>query len=177
MRFPYMSTTIALTGPESCGKSWLAVKFSSKYKGTLVTEFSRDYLNCKMGSYEQEDLFIMAEIHHRILLEQAKSDLVVCDTDMLTYYIWNKIKYNDDSDVLRSFWLQTIPDFYLLTYPDIAWQFDPLRESPHQRFTLFNAYLREIQELRCPYAIVTGQGNLRFVNAEFAVLSFISKNT
>ncbi len=171
-----MSKTIVLTGPESCGKSWLAVQFSNKYKGTLIPEYSREYLARTKAAYEQEDLFKMAETHRSQLLQQAKSHLVVCDTDLLTYYIWNKVKYKEDNRQLLNWWLETLPDFYILTYPDIKWQFDPLRESPQLRQELFNLYRRELESQKLPYGIVTGNGMLRFARAEFFVLSYFSKS-
>ena len=45
---------------------------------------------------------------------------------------------------------------HLLTYVDIPWEDDPLREHPHEREMLFNLYEDELKRLKVPYAIIKG---------------------
>ena len=45
-------------------------------------------------------------------------------------------------------------DVYLLCYPDLAWEPDPVRENPNIREYLFEWYEREVQALDVPYYIV-----------------------
>jgi hypothetical protein len=45
-------------------------------------------------------------------------------------------------------------DVYLLCYPDLPWEPDPVRENPTIREYLFDWYEREVQALGVPYYIV-----------------------
>ena len=47
---------IAVTGPESSGKTTLSRSLSEHFKTPYITEFSRTYLEKKNGSYNQADL-------------------------------------------------------------------------------------------------------------------------
>ena len=45
-------------------------------------------------------------------------------------------------------------DHYLLLYPDIAWQDDPVRENGDIREELFHQYEEEILRTHVPYTII-----------------------
>ena len=56
-------------------------------------------------------------------------------------------------------------DLYLLCYPDIPWEPDPLRENPDNREELFELYLKTLKDYKLPSQVVKGLGNVRFENA------------
>ena len=53
---------IAITGPESSGKTTLAKKLSTNFKKSiLVNEFAREYLKTVNGKYTYSDLIKIAK--------------------------------------------------------------------------------------------------------------------
>ena len=49
---------IAITGPESSGKTTLANELTNHYDATLVSEYSREYLEHTQGAYEEKEVII-----------------------------------------------------------------------------------------------------------------------
>jgi nicotinamide riboside kinase len=48
---------------------------------------------------------------------------------------------------------------------DLPWEFDPLREHPHQRRFLFDRYKTELDKSRFNYRVISGVGEDRLRNA------------
>ncbi len=128
---------IIFTGPESTGKTVAATKYAKDTSLPLVVEYARAYLEKKGGSYRLSDLYTILEEQYKLEeIAQAKSDLIVCDTDWLTIHIWAKDKYN--KEIRPPF---DIADrYYILCPPDIPWEADPLREHPEDRERLYELY-------------------------------------
>ena len=162
---------VALTGPESCGKTTLATQLSGYYKAPVVPEYAREFLSKTQGKYSYEDLEIIAREQLR-LLESAKIQnphLLFTDTELTVIKIWSEIKFNQLSPwIKQQYELQKI-DLYLLCQPDIPWEEDPLRESKNNRAEIFNRYKEELDLANRPYAIISGAGDERLNNALAAV--------
>ncbi len=60
-------------------------------------------------------------------------------------------------------------DLFLLCYPDLPWEFDPLRENPDNREDLFILYKKTLDSLNLPYSLINGQGDQRLKKAIKAV--------
>ena len=76
-----MSLNIVITGPESAGKTELAVILSKKIGLPLVTEIARDYLSQRMGSYLPSDLLSISELQYRQESVMRVDRGFVADTD------------------------------------------------------------------------------------------------
>ena len=59
-----------------------------------------------------------------------------------------------------------LPDYYLLCYPDIPWEYDPQRENPNDRVELFEIYRAKIVSLGVDYQIVKGDSVARLKNSK-----------
>lgn len=158
---------IVVTGPESSGKSLLAARLARHFSTLWTTEVAREYLAEHGADYGPEDLLCLAKLQAQQSQELAESslELVFDDTDLLTYRIWFLEKYGRPSPEIEAMPLEG--DLYLLCVPDLAWAADPLREYPREadrqrHFELHKAILE--QEGR-PYALVSGQGSARTMNA------------
>jgi NadR type nicotinamide-nucleotide adenylyltransferase len=158
---------IAITGPESTGKSLLASKLAGHYHTAFVPEFARDYINNLQRPYNQEDILEIARGQVRTENEAAKKakGFLFCDTELIVTKIWSEVKYgNCDPWILDSIEKQKY-DLYLLCYIDIPWEDDPQREHPHMREKLFQLYFDELTERNLPFAVVSGLGEKRLAGA------------
>ena len=79
--------------------------------------------------------------------------------------------YDWIDDALR----QSSIDLYLLCYPDIPWEPDPLRENGGpMRKRLYGMYKSTLVDYGIPYRIIRGNGDERINNAIFAVQEHIN---
>lgn len=158
---------IAVTGPESTGKSQLAQQLAEYFNESWVPEYSREYLKLTGGKYHFKDILAIAKGQYKneqIAIKSARN-LLFCDTDFLVTYIWEKVKYGKVHKWLHDK-LVTVPyDYTLLCNIDLPWEFDPLREHPDDRDMLFSLYLDELKTRNVKYAIVEGTGDDRLKNA------------
>ena len=157
---------VGIIGPESTGKSTLATYLARRYGGVLVPEYAREYMErlAPTNTYTYEDVVTIAEqqvnflhkLHAAILNANLESheDVVFFDTELIITKVWFMHKFGKCPNFLLEAIAQYPMDVYLLCYPDMVWQPDPVRENPNIREFLFDWYEREIQELGIPYYII-----------------------
>lgn len=170
---------IAVTGPESSGKSELSKGLAAHFRAPMAGEFARTFLAASQGHYTKDDLIEIC--HGQIALEEeaiAKAnDLVVFDTDMLVLKIWALFRFGSiPQEIERAHSLRRY-DLRLLCKPDLPWTPDPFRESPDQseRDLLFSIYEKQLVDMRVPFTIVSGTGTQRLHNAIEGIDAFLEK--
>ena len=158
---------IAITGPESTGKSSICEALQLHFGGIVVPEFAREFLSNKTDRYTFEDVEFIA--HEQLKREQmafdAQHEFLFCDTDLLVMRIWMEHVFRKCPQWIIEESLGKQYDFTLLMDIDLPWEDDPLREHPHQRELLFQKYLEALQQTKRPFAIVRGNGEGRIQNA------------
>jgi nicotinamide riboside kinase len=155
---------IIFTGAESSGKTTSALLISKQYDLQIVHEYAREYLENLGKAYVVEDLFSISETqqYNENLLFQNNDKSIVCDTDVLTIYLWAKIKYGIDSKILFENFVDNLKDkIYLLCAPDLKWDYDILRENPGDRDKIHAEYLNTLVRYNADFVIIDGQGNER----------------
>jgi NadR type nicotinamide-nucleotide adenylyltransferase len=164
---------VAITGPESTGKSWLAGHLADHYKTVWVKEFARDYLAGIERPYTYSDILTIArgQLHseNEISEKLNNGQVLFCDTEFIVTKIWCQVKYGYCHQFIHSLVKRRHYDLYLLCDIDLPWESDPLREHPHQRQYLFDLYRNELESNKFPYVIIRSMGNLRLENAVKAV--------
>ena len=162
-----MLRRIAITGPESTGKTQLAKDLALHFKTNWVPEFSREYLEGLEEKYTLEDIISIAkgQLVREEEIARKTSSLLFCDTDLTVTKIWSQYVFDTCPDWIEEQFLQHRYDLYLLCYPDIEWKTDPLRENPVDRLSLFERYKEELEKSGFNYEIVKGRGDARLKNA------------
>ena len=151
---------VGIIGPESTGKSALARYLAKRYKGVLVEEYARRYVEEKgttKVSYEELCEIARRQIEEIKAVSYQLSDISFFDTELIVTKVWFEYVFGHVPEWLNEA-IKTYPmDVYLLTYPDIAWVPDPARSngSDEIRKELFDRYESEIQALDIPYYIIT----------------------
>jgi nicotinamide riboside kinase len=161
----------ACVGPESTGKTTLCDQLANHFNGLIVPEFAREYLDKKNGIYEESDLLTIAknqlELENRIISKATGP--VFCDTDILVIMVWYQFKYRKRDKIIEDLFDQQQPRKYLLTYPDLKWEPDPLRENPNDLHQIFKMNEIGLKTIGADYRIIKGQGDERLSNAVEAV--------
>ncbi len=154
-----MKTFFVFTGPESSGKTSLSSQLAEELGLSWVPEYARSYLDGKTLRYTLQDLDTIAE--NQIMLElDAVGQYIICDTDLLTLYIWKREVFKEDDPALLEP-LRKHNRHYLLCKPNIPWVPDPLRENPFDRERLFDIYVTAIEKSGIPFTVLD---NLDYYN-------------
>ena len=154
---------IALFGPESTGKTTLSKQLAHHYDTVWVREYAREYLQEKWNNSrktcELEDILPIAYGQMALENKAAKraDKVLICDTDLLETMVYSEQFYDGIADEkLRKAADENSYDLYLLTYIDTPWEEDDLRDRPHQRLEMFNAFEHALQAYNKPYLLLKG---------------------
>ncbi|MEQ8323483.1 MAG: ATP-binding protein [Vicingaceae bacterium] len=162
---------IAITGPESTGKTTLATALSLELGLPLSNEYARLFLEINDGTYTEPDLVFMAKEQYLLNDKLDTGCGIIADTEMMVFVVWSQVKYGRCSEKIIELFKGQRFDHYLLCYPDLPWENDMLRESPlfEDRIALFNEYRSQFEKARLPYHVVKGNGLKRLANALTAI--------
>ena len=158
---------ISIVGPESTGKSTLAKQLGDYFSAQKVAEFAREYLGERNGLYVESDLIQIAK--GQLKLEQNAlhhlPSYLICDTDLVVIKVWQEFKYGRPNTEIDKLLQMQGNRIHLLTYPDLDWTSDPLRENPNELLDIFNKYVNVLDSIKANYFVVKGTSDKRFQNA------------
>jgi NadR type nicotinamide-nucleotide adenylyltransferase len=170
-----MISRIAITGPESTGKSWLTEHLALHFNTKFVPEFAREYIENLNRPYAFDDIEIIAK--HQLLLEKKAMEeangLLFVDTDFFVTKIWSDFVYHKCCPWILEQLRNHRYDLHLLCDIDLPWEFDPQREHPNQRKELFDIYKMELETAHRPFEIISGTGEARLESAINAISKHI----
>ena len=174
---------ICITGPESTGKTTLVDELSGIFNAVSVPEYAREYLKKLNIPYNIEDLKKIAtgqlDLKNSIVKEfidskdDSESGVVFFDTDLITISIWMSDKFGTSDKILEQNILENVADYYLILYPDLKWEYDPLREDKDRLKEIFEMYVSYLNKLNVSYSIIRGQGEQRTKSAVQAINSHL----
>lgn len=163
---------VVLFGPESTGKTTLSEQLARHYHTVWVPEYAREYLQDKWNNErktcEPHDLLPIAEGQMRLENELTKkaTNILICDTDLLETKVYSEAYYIGDCDpVLEKYALQNSYDLYLLTYIDIPWEADDLRDKPNEREEMFSYFKGTLDKYGKNYITLKGDKKTRLEKA------------
>ncbi|MEP2058305.1 MAG: ATP-binding protein [Maribacter litoralis] len=163
---------VVLFGPESTGKTTLSEQLARHYHTVWVPEYAREYLQDKWNNErktcEPHDLLPIAEGQMRLENNLAKkaTEILICDTDLLETKVYSEAYYVGDCDpVLEKYALQNTYDLYLLTYIDIPWEEDDLRDKPNEREEMFNYFKDTLEKYGKNFITLKGNKKQRLNKA------------
>ena len=155
------SHLVSIVGPESTGKTTLAKDLASIRNGVWLPEYAREALEDTNYTENQVHVVSREQLHRERDFVCAEPRFGVLDTDGVVLRVWFAEKYGYVPTYIDRHLEQQAARSYLLTYPDLPWEFDPQRESESDLPRLFEVYERVLSELGFDYAIVKGSGQAR----------------
>ncbi len=161
---------VAVVGPESSGKTTLAMQLARSLDAPWLPEFARSYLDGRVD-YSEADLERIArgQLAGELALIEADHPIVVLDTDLIVIHVWWQERYGHVPTWVAGQLRRQAPRKYLLAKPDLPWQPDPLRESPTDRDRLFGIYQATLDGYGYPFTEIAGEGDARYRLAEACV--------
>lgn len=157
---------IVTFGPESTGKTSLAKALAAYYDTQWVPEFAREYLQKKYDDAGEicapEDLLpiVKGQLTSENELVKKANKVLFCDTNPLETYVYGEAYYsNFENRRLKEIVDKTHYDLYLLTYIDVPWEADDLRDKPEEREEMFERFELALKTRNLPYGVI--KGNLK----------------
>lgn len=167
---------IAFIGPESTAKSSLCSQLALHYDTEWVPEFSREYISKLNRPYTFDDVLhcIKMQLEEEKKVIQRNSKLIFTDNEVINGMVWLLDKYNVYPEWVETTINEGPYDLYLLTYPDIDFIADEVRENETRRMYFYEWYKRELEKRNFNYRIITGSGEERFRNTLKFVEDFLN---
>lgn len=165
--------SIVVTGPESSGKSELCRDLAAHFQCSWVPEYAREYLETNGPVYGFKDLEKMMAGQLQLIEAQKNEALKIIDTDLVNYAVWSTRVFGFLPEKLEERLMEMRPTVYLLCFPDLRWEPDPLRENPHDRLAIFKEHQQWIEKTGVPYRIIKGQKKERLKNTLDALEEFL----
>lgn len=163
---------IVLFGPESTGKTTLSEQLARHYHSVWVPEYAREYLQDKWNEQrktcEPNDLLPIAEGQMRLENKLAKkaNKVLICDTDLLETKVYSEAYYIGHCDpILEKYAVENTYDLYFLTYIDVPWEKDDLRDKPAERERMFQYFKDTLDRYNRNYVLLKGDKNTRLKTA------------
>ena len=167
---------VCVIGPECTGKTVLSEALAARLNTVWVEEYARAYLNRLSIPYVEADLVKIA--HGQLRMEDEwindAKKILVCDTNLIVIKVWSEFKFGKCDKIILDLIAERKYDLYLLTYIDVPWTADPLREHPDRREELYNIYLDEMKAQPVPFVEIKGNEQQRLEQAMEAIGKYIT---
>lgn len=153
---------IAVSGPESSGKSFTSEYLARVFDGWVVPEFAREYIDRLDRDYNYQDILNIAkaqiDIEQKVTADAIKEevDIIFFDNELINTRIWCEEIYQTCDEFITQAIMEADYDHYLLMRPDIAWEPDPQRENPTDRDRLFQLHINYLEKFKKSYTILEG---------------------
>ncbi len=169
---------IAVTGPESTGKSTIAENLAQHYKTVWVPEYARTYIGSLNRPYTLNDIEEIAKGQRTLEKEAEKKagGLLISDTDMLVLKIWSEHAFGKCPALIQELLAEQTFNLYLLMGVDMPWEPDPQREHPHLRQFFHEWYRRELETRQAHFTQVSGSYEERFRQACQQIDALLKQN-
>jgi len=168
---PYFVKRVCVFGPESTGKSTLAINLARHFRTLSVPEWARTMISHRNDDLLESDLplFARGQAAAEDALARQAYRLLFVDTDALISAIWSDWLYGRCDDSILKIANSRQYDLYLLTDVDVPWVADPQRYLPEKRMEFFERCKAELDKRSRPYVIVRGTWDERMATAVQAV--------
>lgn len=153
--------TICLYGPESVGKTTLGAELALDFNGIFVPEVSKDMVFS--NDFTLNDIIEIGKAQTAAILKAQKQNtqLVICDTDLITTEIYSKIYLNNVPEILYDLEKKLHFDIYFLLDIDVPWVPDGLRDLGNRREEVYNIFKNELEKRGINYWKVKGNWKAR----------------
>ncbi|QLE01407.1 ATP-binding protein [Galbibacter sp. BG1] len=174
---------VVMFGPESTGKTTLAQALAKHYHTQWVPEFMRSYLQEKWDNEkkvcEPKDMLPIAkgQVALENKISNSAQNILFCDTNLLELKVYSEAYYNGFCEpIIEKYALQHKYDLYFLTYIDVPWEKDDLRDKPNDREAMFSKFESALKTNNLNYVLLTGDFKTRMQTAINHVEKLIKKN-
>jgi len=158
---------VLICGPESTGKSELALALAKAYRGIAVPEYAREYVEKLEGPCSYSDVEHVARRQQESYLRTSMpGKYVFFDTWLIITRVWFEVAFNEVPSWIDEEISKASFDMVLLCHTDLPWVSDGVRENGGKmREVLQERYRALIRKAGWKCSTVSGVGEERTTNA------------
>jgi NadR type nicotinamide-nucleotide adenylyltransferase len=163
---------IVITGPESTGKTTLAMQLAELYNGRYIPEFAREYVEKLPHHYTFDDVEAIAntQLDQYQSTKSGSEQMFFFDTWLIITKVWFNWVFGRTPEWLENKIHECPIDLFLLCLPDLPWEADAVRENGGEnRLKLFDQYRNELNLYGFKYVEIGGSGEVRLQSAIDAI--------
>ena len=168
---PYFVRRVCLFGPESTGKTTLALQLADRFGTVCAPEYGRTYTDTFGTRCEPDDLRRIAAGHLAGVeaAARAANRILVCDTDPVLTGVWSQMLLGARDPWFDAF--DDLCDLYLLTDIDVPWADDGTRYFPgdDERRRFFGLCELELERRGARFVRLSGPPASRLEQAVAAI--------
>jgi len=167
-------------GPESTGKTTLAIQLAEYYKTVWVPEFARDYLQEKWNKNQLicdvDDMLPIAygQTKFENYGQSIANKYLFCDTNLMVTKVFSEVYYGYCDPSLDKAAQEHEYDMFFLTDIDVPWEKDDLRDKPEGRKSVFEVFKKSLIDNKKPFITLSGDKALRLQKA-IAIIDDLAK--
>lgn len=153
---PFFVKKICFYGPESTGKSTMALKMAQLYQTVSVPEVARELII--NNDLSADDFIKIAIAQNQRVIAQTKiaNKILFCDTDIITTQIYAQHYLGVYLPELDEYERAISYDQYFLMNTDVAWVADGLRDLGDRRAEMFKIFKQCLIDRNIDFIEVVG---------------------
>jgi len=153
---PHFVKKVCIYGPESTGKSTLAMKLADRYHTEYVPEVAREFIDS--NDFTIDDIIKIGLAHFNRIEEKTKTanKILICDTDVITTQIYCRHYLNVIPDILYDLEKKVNFSKYFLLDIDVPWIADGLRDLGRHREFMMKTFRDELIQRGITFVPVKG---------------------
>jgi HTH-type transcriptional regulator, transcriptional repressor of NAD biosynthesis genes len=158
---PYFVKKICFYGPESTGKSSMAIHMAHLYETAFVPEVARELLIT--NDFSVADIIRIGHAHFERIQQnvQHANKFLMCDTDAITTQLYAQYYLGTVPQVLYELEKKVEYAHYFLFDIDVPWVEDGLRDLGHLRKEMFDLFEEALAARKLNYTVVRGDWDQR----------------
>lgn len=163
---------VVLYGPESTGKTTLAKQLAAHYNTNWVPEYMRTYLENKtlvpgeeIVAYDELETIAKGQISSENTSIKTANKFLFCDTNLLELQVYAEHYFGKYPRALATYARKNKYELYILTYIDVPWQADEMRDRPENREEMFALFEQKLIDYNLPYITIKGNESERLKQA------------
>ena len=152
---------ICLYGPESVGKSGMAIQLAALFSTNYVLEVARSFI--ETNDFSLADIVKIGEAQTQEVIDAEKTanKILFCDTDLITTQIYSEYYLEKVPEILYELEHKVKYDLYFLLDIDMPWVADGLRDLGHKREEMYEIFENELKNRAIEYIKVSGNWETR----------------
>jgi HTH-type transcriptional repressor of NAD biosynthesis genes len=153
---PHFVKRLCFYGPESTGKSTLAIRMAEKFNTEFVPEVARELITS--NDFTLDDIIRIGNAQTQRVLEKTKTAnrILFCDTDLITTQIYSQHYLGEVPSVLYELEKQITYHQYFLFDIDVPWVADGLRDLGERRKEMFSLFAAGLTSRGIDFVTLSG---------------------
>lgn len=169
---PHYVKKICVFGPDSCGKSTLAIDLAKHYNTSFVPELARsmfEWSNLSLDNLNMNHLEQFGKMQYEAVTSMTHfaNKILFCDSDNITTQVYSEVYCGYVTDDVKKYEIHY--DLFLFLDIDIPYIEEEQRNLGDRRKEMRSRFIKALEERNIDYVLINGTFQERFEKAVRAI--------